>query len=111
LVTRRSSRTRVVVLSMYSNEAFLLEALRNGASAYVMKGASAAELVRAIREAAAGRRYLSPPFSEKGIEAYLRKAKAAVSDAYDTLTGREREELHLEGGGRSRLQTRERRGL
>src|SRR5437867_7012593 len=98
-ITRRSPRTRVVILSMHANEAFLLEALRNGASAYVMKGASAAELIRAIREVAAGRRYLGPPFSEKGIEAYLRKARTAAADPYESLTDREREGLHLAAEG------------
>jgi DNA-binding NarL/FixJ family response regulator len=96
---------------MYANEAFLLEALRNGASAYVMKGASAAELIRAIREAAAGRRYLSPPFSGKAIETYLRKAKAAAADPYDTLTGREREVFHLAAEGLTSAQIAGRLGI
>src|SRR5947209_5748422 len=53
-VSRRSPRTRVVILSMHSAEAYVVETLRAGASAYVVKESSAEELVRAIREVAAG---------------------------------------------------------
>ncbi|MGH7819323.1 MAG: response regulator [Candidatus Binatia bacterium] len=94
-VRRLSKKTRVAVLSMYSTEAYVLEALRNGASAYVPKGSTAAELIRAVREIAAGRRYLSPPLSEPAIEAYLGKTQSAGSDPYDTLTTREREVMQL----------------
>ena len=59
-VSRRFPQTRVVVLSMHANEAYVLEALRNGALGYVLKCSTAADLVKAIREAIAGRRYLSP---------------------------------------------------
>lgn len=99
-VTQRSPRTRIVVLSMHANEAYVLEALKNGASAYVLKDASAAELVRAVREALAGRRYLSPPLSEPAIDSYIERAKNSDSlDLYDTLTNREREVLQLAAEG------------
>jgi len=99
-VTHRSPRTRIVVLSMHANEAYVLEALKNGASAYVLKDASAAELVRAVREALAGRRYLSPPLSEPAIDSYIERAKSSDSlDLYDTLTNREREVLQLAAEG------------
>ena len=74
-VRRRSPETRTIILSMYANEAYVLEALTNGAYGYVVKDASAGELVRAVREAAAGRRYLSPPLSESAIEDYARKRR------------------------------------
>jgi len=60
-VRQRHLATRVVILSMYDDEPHVLEALRHGAVAYVVKGATAADLITAVREAAAGRRYLSPP--------------------------------------------------
>ena len=80
---------------MYANEAYVLEALRAGAAAYVLKESTSTELVRAIHEAAAGRRYVSPPLSERAIETYVQKAKEATLDPYETLTNREREVLHL----------------
>jgi DNA-binding NarL/FixJ family response regulator len=60
-ITRRSLRTCVVILSMHSNEAYVLQALRSGVSGYVLREPTASDLARAVREAAAGRRYLSPP--------------------------------------------------
>ncbi len=100
-VSQRSPRTRIVILSMHANEAYVLEALRNGASGYVLKDSSAADLAQAVREVLAGRRYLSPPLSDRAIEAYLHKAQAAELDPYETLTTREREVLHLAAEGYS----------
>lgn len=94
-VRRRSPQTLVVVLSMHANEAYVLEALRNGAAGYVLKDSTAADLVHAVREAVAGRRYLSPPLSERAIEVYIQKAQVTLLDVYETLTSREREVLHL----------------
>ena len=99
LVTERAPKTRVVFLSIYGNESYVVEALRNGASAYVLKDAVAAELVRAIRAALAGRRYLSPPLSDDAIDAYLQRAQESPADLYETLTAREREVLHLTAQG------------
>lgn len=79
-VTRRFPGTRVVILSMHSSDAYVLQALTYGAAAYVLKESSAAELRQAIREARAGRRYLSPPLSEKSIAAYVARAKTAEVD-------------------------------
>lgn len=100
-VTRRFPRTRIVILSMHASDAFAVQALRNGAAAYVLKDASAAELVRAIREVLAGRRYLSPPLSDKAIEVYVARARLAEVDDYETLTKRERQVLHLAAEGLS----------
>ena len=99
-VNQRWPQTRVVILSMHVNEAYVLEALRNGAAAYVLKESSITDLVQAVREAAAGRHYLSPPLSEPAIEAYLQKATASL-DSYETLTTREREVLQLAAEGYS----------
>jgi DNA-binding NarL/FixJ family response regulator len=99
-VTRRSPRTRVVILSMHSNEAYVVEALRAGATAYVLKESGADELIHAIREAAAGRRHLSPPISEQAVTRYLQKAEPKP-DPYHTLTFREREVLQLTAEGHS----------
>lgn len=100
LVTHRWPDTRVVILSMHANEAYVVEALRNGATAYVLKGSHAAELVHAVREVTAGRHYLSPPLSERAIESYLERAETRTLDVYETLTTREREVLHLAAAGR-----------
>jgi DNA-binding NarL/FixJ family response regulator len=97
---QRSPATGVVVLSMHADAAYVLEALRAGANGYVVKDADVAELLRAVREAAAGRRYLSPPLSETALGAYARRAAGgAPPDPYETLTLREREVLRLTAEG------------
>lgn len=88
----------MLVLSMHDSEAYVVEALRRGASGYALKHAPPAELVRAVREVAAGRRYLTPPLTERAVEAYARRA-SQDSDPYDTLTAREREVLALVAEG------------
>ena len=110
-ICHRFPQTRVVILSMYANEAYVLEALRNGAAGYVIKEASAAQLVQAVREVSAGRRYLSPPLSENAIEAYIQKAQATPLDLYETLTTREREVLHLAATGNSNIEIADRLGI
>jgi len=110
-LSKHSSQAHIVVLSMYSNEAYVLEALGNGASAYVLKDSSSADLVHAVREVAAGRRYLSPPLSDRAIEAYQEKAKAATLDKYETLTTREREVLQLAVEGHTSTEIAARLGI
>lgn len=110
-VTRRHAKTGVVILSMHMNEAHVLEALRSGAHGYVRKDATATDLIRAIREVAAGHLYLSPPFSDKAIEAYRQRAAEAEIDPYDRLTAREREVLHLAAEGLGNIEIGERLGI
>jgi two-component system response regulator NreC len=98
-VHKRFPHTQVIALSMHANESYVLAALRNGAEAYVLKDASSTEIVQAVREVLAGRRYLSPPLSQYALEAYIQKAKGAPLDSYETLTTREREVLHLAAQG------------
>lgn len=100
-VTKRSPGTRVVILSMHTAEPLVLEALQAGAWAYVPKDAPGRELVTAIREVSAGRRYLSPPLSATMIEAYLHGAGNRPAEPYDTLTDRERVVLQLSAQGAS----------
>src|SRR5580658_10045128 len=101
IIRKRSPRTRVVVLSMHENNAFVVEALKNGAIGYVLKGSDEENLVRAVQEAAAGRRFLSPPVTERAIDAYIEQARAAQLDPHETLTARERQVLQLAADGKT----------
>ena len=94
-----SPGTKVVVLSMYSDEEYVIQALRNQAAAYVVKSAGADQLIIAIRQAMAGEHYLSPPLSEDLVETYETRAEALAVDPYDSLTPREREIMHLAASG------------
>ena len=98
---RRFHRSRRVILSRYSQEQYVIQALRNGAFGYVLKYARPPELVRAIRRVVAGRRYLSEPLSEHPLETWLERAENEERDAYETLTDRERAVLHLVSEGHS----------
>jgi two-component system, NarL family, response regulator NreC len=106
-VTNRT-KTRVVILSMHASDAYVSEALKNGARGYVLKDSQSSELVRAIREVAAGRRFLSHPLSQREIERYDQKRLSGHTDPFDTLTGREREVLQLAAEGLTNIQISER---
>jgi DNA-binding NarL/FixJ family response regulator len=86
---------------MYSDEAYVLEALRKGATGYVLKDAQSTDLLKALHAVAGGHHYLSPPLSERAIEVYARKAGSATLDLFETLTKREREVLQLAAEGLS----------
>ena len=113
-VSRLKSDTRVIILSMYGDQAYVLEALRNGAAGYVVKESCGAELFQAMREVVAGRRYLSPAVSEASIGSFsalgtiLHKTQSAVLEVHDKLTVRERKVLQLvvEGASRSDIGSR-----
>jgi len=98
-VSQQAPNTRVLILSMYQNEAYVLEALRNGATGYILKSAGGELLTEAVRTVAAGRRYLCPSLSERAIDVYVQKAENVPLDDYETLTLREREILYMVAAG------------
>jgi DNA-binding NarL/FixJ family response regulator len=99
IVRQRSPRTRVVVLSMYADENFVIQALSNGALAYVLKGCDAVYAVEAVRQAASGQRYLSPGISQRAFHVCDQKAEHAPPEPHDLLTPRERQTLQLAAEG------------
>src|SRR5207253_4501397 len=101
IVRQRAPGTRVVVLSMHGSTAFVAAALGSGASAYVLKGGEEENLVRAVRAAAEGKRFLGPPLTERAIDAYIELAKTTELDPHETLTAREREVLQLTAEGKT----------
>jgi DNA-binding NarL/FixJ family response regulator len=104
-VTRRvreqAPGTGVVILSRYLNDWYVTEALRRGALGFVVKQSDVADLLRAVRTVARGRRYLGAPLSDEPLEVWLARADRAAVDPYDTLTSREREILQLVAEGSS----------
>jgi two-component system, NarL family, response regulator NreC len=102
-VTRQAkktcARTRTLILSMHADESHVAEALLGGADGYVLKDARSAELLAAIRHVLAGRRYLSPPLSQRAIDAYIATIASGGLDPYETLTSRERQVLQLAAEG------------
>jgi two-component system, NarL family, response regulator NreC len=102
-VTRQLSKqfhfTKIIILSMYDDEGFVLEALDNGAAGYVLKDSNSSDLINAINQVMSGRRYLSSPLSDRAITAYQNFAKSGTFEKYDILTTREREVLQLTAEG------------
>jgi len=103
-VTRGKSRTRVIVLTIYDNEAYVMEALRNGAAGYVLKDCTAMDLVNAVREVMSGGRYLGQSISQRAIDAYLWESEHPTKDSYQTLTTRERQVFQLIAQGETNAQ-------
>lgn len=97
-IKERCPDTAVVILSMYDNEEYLREALRAGASAYVLKRAAAKELVGAIQTVRQGQSYLDPALTRTLISDYVRQVER-VDEAPDSLTDRELEVLKLVAEG------------
>lgn len=115
-VARRTKRispaTKVLVLSMYDAESYVVESLQAGAAGYVLKKSSSQELILAIRQALAGNLYLSPSLNERAIQAYLQRSQdSRVEDLFDTLTDREREVFQLAAEGMTSPQIAERLSL
>ena len=108
-VTRRaravSPETRVVVLSMHNHEAYVTQAVRAGATAYVLKGSGLEDIVAAVRAVQAGGRFFSAGLTDPDD---LPGSAALATDRYDTLSPREREVLHLVAEGMTAPQIAER---
>lgn len=96
-IHKRSPDTQVVLLTMYEEDAYVLEALRAGIRGYVLKAQAAADLVNAIREVVRGSVYLSPGISETVVNAYMSKTSLQP----DPLTDRERQVLQLVAEGKT----------
>lgn len=97
-----SPGTQVVMLSMHSDEGYVLRALKAGAKAYLLKDSAEADLARAIHAAAAGKSFFSPAVGKVLLEDYMRKLqRTGAEDSYELLSAREREILQLVAEGKS----------
>jgi DNA-binding NarL/FixJ family response regulator len=100
-IKKRMPGIKILVVTMHKTDEYIQEALRNGASGYILKEASHDELKMAIRTVLGGKLYLSPDVSERLLTGYLSGGapaeKAAVT--WDTLTVREKQVLKLVAEG------------
>lgn len=93
---------QIVMLSMHSDEGYVLRALRAGAKAYLLKDSAEADLARAIRAAGVGKSFFSPAVGKVLLEDYVRKLeRTGAEDSYELLAPREREVLQLVAEGNS----------
>ncbi|MBN1314759.1 MAG: response regulator transcription factor [Anaerolineales bacterium] len=91
--------TKIVILSMHSDETLIREALRNGASGYLLKRSVTEELLLAVRAANRGQIYLSPVISQSIVEDFLTHREVKYTSGFHQLTPREREVLQLVAEG------------
>jgi two-component system, NarL family, response regulator NreC len=92
----------VIILSMHSDESYIIRALAAGARAYLLKDATDEDLLPAVRAVAAGKPFFSPAVAAVLVEDYMRTLqKRGLTDSYHLLTDREKEVLHLLAEGRS----------
>ena len=95
----RHPDVRVVILSMHSGEEYVLQALRAGATGYLLKDAATSELELALRSVMRGESWFSPAVSRQVVEGYVQRVGGEA--ATDVLTARQREVLKLVAGGKS----------
>ncbi len=107
-ITEGESGAAVVILSMYSDETYILRALKAGARGYLLKDSAESDLERAIRSVAGGKSFFSPTVSRVLLEDYMRKLqRTGGENSYDLLTPREKEILQLVAEGKSNKEVAE----
>jgi len=101
-IVMRNPETAVVILSMHSDESYVLRSLKAGARAYLLKDSAEADLIAAIHAIGEGKSFFSPGVRRILKEDYMHQlAKFGVEDTYELLTSREREVLQLVAEGKS----------
>jgi DNA-binding NarL/FixJ family response regulator len=116
-IKRRFPQMKVMILSMYINEAYVEQALRAGASGYLLKDAATAEIARALTSVARDEIYLCPRVSKQLVESYLKRgpvtpeeSRAEASEEIQ-LTARQREILRNIAEGETTKQIAHRLGI
>ena len=101
-ITQSHPDVAMVMLSMHSDESYVLRALKAGAKGYLLKDSAEADLIRAVHAVADGKSFFSPAVSKVLLDDYVRKLqRSGTEDPYDLLTPREREVLQLVAEGQS----------
>jgi DNA-binding NarL/FixJ family response regulator len=101
-ILRHDPQARIIILSMYADEEFLVRALTAGVKGYLLKDSAEHDLVRAVRAVASGKSFFSPAMAQTLAEDYVRQLQQrGLRDSYELLTEREREVLQLLAEGKS----------
>jgi len=101
-IVSHSPRTAIAILSMHSDESYVIRALKAGARAYLLKDSAEADLLAAVRALTEGKSFFSPAISKILVEDYMRQLESrGAEDTYELLTNREREILQLLAEGRT----------
>ena len=101
-ITAKLPSTAIVVLTMHTDESYLLQALQAGARAYLLKDSVGADLIAAIRAVSQGKGFFSPAMSRLLADDYIRQIQErGIQDSYELLSPREREVLQSLAEGKS----------
>lgn len=101
-IGKRLPAIKVIILSMHSDEEFLLRALTAGAKGFLLKESGDTDLERAVRAVAQGKSFFSPAIQQTLMEDYVSQLRQrGLQDSYDLLTDREREVLQMLAEGKS----------
>jgi two-component system, NarL family, response regulator NreC len=105
-ITKQNAHIGVIMLSMYSDEEFVLRALASGARGYLLKDAAEPDLIRAVLTVAEGRPFFSPAITQLLLEDYMKcLQQSGKQDSYELLTDREKEVIHLLAEGKTNKET------
>src|SRR2546427_9381179 len=101
-ISAQLPQTAIIILSMHSDEGYVLRALKSGARGYLLKDSAESDLIQAIKAVSEGKAFFSPEISKVLAEDYVREINIrGAEDSYDLLSPREREILQLLVEGRS----------
>ena len=101
-IVNHSPKTAIAILSMHSDESYVIRALKAGARAYLLKDSAEADLLAAVRALTEGKSFFSPAISKILVEDYMRQLESrGAEDTYELLTNREREILQLLAEGKT----------
>ena len=101
-ITKKNPRVIVIVLSMYSDEEYLLRALSAGAKGYLLKDSAEPDLLRALQSTISGKPFFSPAIVEILLDDYVQRLqREGIQDSYELLTDREKQLLQLLAEGKT----------
>lgn len=100
-IVKRCPSTRVLVLTMHSDEAYVNQVLKAGATGYLLKESADVDLIQAVSAVSQGKSFFSPAIARVMLDDYVRRADEGITDRYESLSGREREIFQLIAEGKA----------
>ena len=99
-IAKRVPQTRILILSMYSDEAYVTQMMKAGATGYLLKDSAGVDLLEAVQSVAQGKSYFSPAVARLMLDDYARQ-RGTEDDRYESLSDREREIFQLIAEGKA----------
>jgi DNA-binding NarL/FixJ family response regulator len=101
-IARKAPQTRILVLSMHSDEAYVNQILKAGATGYLLKDSADVDLLQAVEAVSKGKSFFSPAIAKVMLDDYVRQlADKGITDRYESLSEREREIFQLIAEGKA----------